>query len=92
MSFNSIKSSVCLLFQVASGISHPDDRNFVLPLKGGYFKRFRGGALQPWVQHPDYRDKMTLEERITLTFLQVRYMVPLHMPIGQDLISLDVVP
>ncbi|KAJ9127632.1 hypothetical protein QFC24_001042 [Naganishia onofrii] len=42
---------------------------------GGYFKRFRGGALQPWVQHPDYRDKMTLEERITLTFLQADQLV-----------------
>lgn len=38
---------------------------------GGYFKRFRGGTLQPWVQHPDYRDMLTLEERVTLTFLQV---------------------
>ncbi|KAI5452240.1 Protein phosphatase 2C 6 [Naganishia albida] len=42
---------------------------------GGYFKRFRGGALQPWVQHPDYRDKLTLEERITLTFLQADQLV-----------------
>lgn len=41
-------------------------------LSGGYFKRFNGGALQPWVHHPDYRDRLTLEERLTLTFLQVR--------------------
>jgi hypothetical protein len=45
-------------------------------LSGGYFKRFKGGALQPWVHHPDYRDKLTLEERITLTFLQVRSGIP----------------
>lgn len=32
------------------------------------------------MQHPDYRDKMTLEERITLTFLQVRPPFPLISP------------
>ncbi|GHJ86654.1 hypothetical protein NliqN6_3056 [Naganishia liquefaciens] len=42
---------------------------------GGYFKRFRGGTLQPWVANPDYRDKLTLEERITLTFLQADQLV-----------------
>jgi protein phosphatase PTC6 len=39
---------------------------------GGYFRRFRGGALSRWVGHPDLRPAMTLEERATLAFLTVR--------------------
>ncbi|EIN14106.1 protein serine/threonine phosphatase 2C [Punctularia strigosozonata HHB-11173 SS5] len=37
---------------------------------GGYFKRFRGGALAPWV-HGDCKDEMDLEARATLAFFDV---------------------
>lgn len=36
---------------------------------GGYFKRFKGGALSRWVGNPNLREAMTLEERATLAFL-----------------------
>jgi protein phosphatase PTC6 len=44
---------------------------------GGYFRRFRGGALQPWAQNwhlEDYEHtemNLTLEAYATLAFLQV---------------------
>ncbi|THH33537.1 hypothetical protein EUX98_g638 [Antrodiella citrinella] len=40
---------------------------------GGYFKRYKGGVLAPWV-HPDSKDaeaEMDLEARATLTFFEV---------------------
>ena len=39
---------------------------------GGYFKRFKGGLLSPWIN--PFRDggEMDLHARATLTFLQVR--------------------
>lgn len=45
---------------------------------GGYFRRFRGGALQPWSQAgwdaEDYTEmNLTLEAYATLAFLQVRH-------------------
>ena len=44
---------------------------------GGYYKRWRGGDLHRWTQWakgtaPDVSEGMTLEERISLAFLQVR--------------------
>ncbi len=41
------------------------------PPLGGYFRRFRGGALNKWVENPELRERMTIEERATLAFLQV---------------------
>lgn len=42
---------------------------------GGYFKRFRGGALARWTKHgqepPAEGSGMTLDERLTLAFLKV---------------------
>ena len=66
--------------QQATPISGSSNRLF----SGGYFKRFRGGTLQPWVANPDYRDKLTLEERITLTFLQVSSLLQLSICSRQD--------
>ncbi|KAJ3515286.1 hypothetical protein NLJ89_g1864 [Agrocybe chaxingu] len=37
---------------------------------GGYFKRFRGGALAPWVE-PGNSEEMTLDARATLAFFEV---------------------
>ncbi|KAH6916840.1 phosphatase 2C-like domain-containing protein [Coprinopsis sp. MPI-PUGE-AT-0042] len=38
---------------------------------GGYFKRFRGGVLSPWVNEPPSSEPMDLEARATLTFFEV---------------------
>lgn len=43
---------------------------------GGYFKRWRGGALQRWTKHSlsepaTDRSVLTMEERLTLAFLSV---------------------
>ncbi|ESK97966.1 hypothetical protein Moror_904 [Moniliophthora roreri MCA 2997] len=38
---------------------------------GGYFKRFKGGALAPWVHHSDDAPKLDLEARSTQTFFEV---------------------
>ena len=38
---------------------------------GGYFKRFRGGALTPWIHHSDSLPVMDLEARSTQTFFEV---------------------
>lgn len=40
---------------------------------GGYFKRFRGGVLAPWVRPnaPEATAKMDLEARATLAFFEV---------------------
>ncbi|KAI0715299.1 protein serine/threonine phosphatase 2C [Earliella scabrosa] len=40
---------------------------------GGYFRRFSGGVLAPWVdpESPDYQKDLDLEARATLTFFEV---------------------
>jgi protein phosphatase PTC6 len=37
---------------------------------GGYFKRFRGGALAPWLEDPSADVPFDLDIRATLAFLQ----------------------
>jgi len=37
---------------------------------GGYFKRFRGGPLAPWIHGAESREEMDLQARATLTFFQ----------------------
>jgi len=39
---------------------------------GGYFKRFRGGILQEWVENPQTTSCFDLDARLTLAFLEVR--------------------
>ena len=41
---------------------------------GGYFRRFRGGALMPWVKpdSPEAQQKLDLEARATLAFFEAR--------------------
>lgn len=41
---------------------------------GGYFRRWRGGALHPWLTHPPSKEEMDLEARATLAFLEVRIL------------------
>ena len=38
---------------------------------GGYFKRFRGGALAPWIHGTERNPEMDLEARATQTFFEV---------------------
>lgn len=38
---------------------------------GGYFKRFKGGALERWAEHNGDVPTFGLEARATLAFLQV---------------------
>ncbi|KAF8647960.1 hypothetical protein AX16_006492 [Volvariella volvacea WC 439] len=38
---------------------------------GGYFKRFKGGALEPWITTPGNTEPLTLEARATQAFFEV---------------------
>jgi len=38
---------------------------------GGYFKRFRGGALTPWIYGMEGTSELDLEARATLAFFEV---------------------
>jgi protein phosphatase PTC6 len=40
---------------------------------GGYFKRFKGGALAPWIQG-EHTPALDLEARATQTFLEVGHL------------------
>lgn len=42
---------------------------------GGYFKRFRGGALTPWIHNTEGTPELDLEARATQAFFEVG---PLH--------------
>ncbi|THH10927.1 hypothetical protein EW145_g997 [Phellinidium pouzarii] len=42
---------------------------------GGYFKRFKGGPLQPWLAQPPSKQEMDLEARATLAFLEADRVV-----------------
>ncbi|KAG7099115.1 hypothetical protein E1B28_000988 [Marasmius oreades] len=50
---------------------------------GGYFKRFRGGALTPWINPSDGTPIMDLEARSTQTFFEVDRHLSSD-PIAQD--------
>ncbi|KAG1862159.1 phosphatase 2C-like domain-containing protein [Suillus subluteus] len=39
--------------------------------QGGYFKRFRGGALAPWINHSNQTPPLDLEARATQAFFEV---------------------
>lgn len=39
---------------------------------GGYFKRFKGGALEPWINNATEAGPLTLEARATQAFFEVR--------------------
>ena len=39
---------------------------------GGYFRRYKGGVLQPWATHPPTDRELDLEARATLAFLEVK--------------------
>lgn len=45
---------------------------------GGYFKRFRGGALQPWIHDPDNPHVYDLEARATQAFFEVNLYLSIH--------------
>jgi protein phosphatase PTC6 len=42
---------------------------------GGYFKRFKGGVLAPWIANPDNSTPFDLEARATTAFFEVRFMI-----------------
>jgi protein phosphatase PTC6 len=42
---------------------------------GGYFKRFKGGALSPWVEGNNSAE-LSLEARATLAFFEVSASAP----------------
>lgn len=43
---------------------------------GGYFKRFKGGAIAPWIDGTS-QEELTLEARATLAFFEVSFVVML---------------
>ncbi|GBE77866.1 Protein phosphatase 2C homolog 4 [Sparassis crispa] len=47
---------------------------------GGYFKRFKGGALAPWIRpsSPDASQELDLEARATLAFFEVDRMLAIE--------------
>lgn len=53
---------------------------------GGYFKRFKGGALSPWIEGNNA--ELSLEARATLAFFEVSVPAPLlllasHLLLGR---------
>ena len=44
---------------------------------GGYFKRFKGGAIAPWIDGTN-QEELTLEARATLTFFEVSFLCAYH--------------
>ncbi len=40
---------------------------------GGYFKRFKGGAIAPWIDGTN-QEELTLDARATLTFFEVSFL------------------
>jgi protein phosphatase PTC6 len=38
---------------------------------GGYFKRFKGGVLAPWIQDAENTSELDLEARVTQAFFEV---------------------
>ncbi|KAA1468275.1 protein serine/threonine phosphatase 2C [Dentipellis sp. KUC8613] len=59
------------LFESATKEQIPEMYAWIKEL-GGYFKRFRGGPLAPWVMGgPEAQQEMDLTARATLTFFQV---------------------
>lgn len=53
-----VKSSIPELFTWIKGL-------------GGYFKRFKGGALAPWIEASDNAPALDLEARATEAFFEV---------------------
>lgn len=45
---------------------------------GGYFKRFKGGALSPWVEGNN-KAELSLEARATLAFFEVSVSAPVFI-------------
>ena len=59
------------IFETVNKSSIPELYDWIKEL-GGYFKRFRGGALTPWIQH-GVQDTpiLDLEARATQAFFEV---------------------
>lgn len=58
------------LFESSKASDIPELYDWIRSL-GGYFKRFRGGVLAPWIAEPPTEDPLDLETRATLTFFEV---------------------
>lgn len=68
------------LFEYVEKSHIPDIYEWTKEL-GGYFKRFKGGVLQPWLTHPPSDRELDLEARSTLAFLEVcGFMIIEHGP------------
>jgi protein phosphatase PTC6 len=52
---------------------------------GGYFKRFRGGALTPWIHGTEGKSEMDLEARATQTFFEVGALLNIFMHLAHSL-------
>jgi protein phosphatase PTC6 len=53
--------------------------------QGGYFKRFRGGALAPWINQSNGTPPLDLEARATQAFFEVgehRFLAHLRLQMG----------
>lgn len=56
--------------------SHIPDLYLWIKELGGYFKRFKGGALAPWINGIEGTPELDLEARTTLAFFEVGALVP----------------
>ena len=58
------------LFESADKASIPELYTWIKEI-GGYFKRFTGGALTPWIRGVEDTPRLDLEARATQTFFEV---------------------
>ncbi|KDQ63395.1 hypothetical protein JAAARDRAFT_29424 [Jaapia argillacea MUCL 33604] len=58
------------LFESVNKSEIPEMYQWIREL-GGYFKRFKGGALAPWIHGVEGTDDMDIEARATLAFFEV---------------------
>lgn len=66
-----LKTELPRLFETSQSKDIPELYDWIRSL-GGYFKRFRGGILAPWIHDPPPEDLLLdLETRATLTFFTV---------------------
>ena len=61
------------LFESADKTSIPELYTWIKEI-GGYFKRFTGGALTPWIHGVEDTPCLDLEARATQTFFEVEFL------------------
>jgi protein phosphatase PTC6 len=65
------------LFESVNKSSIPELFNWMKEI-GGYFKRFKGGALSPWVEGNNTTE-LSLKARATLAFFEVSVFAPIFI-------------